>query len=732
MGSLNTIFKPLEVTLSKSASILFLFVFVFMAFAGTAAQSISATSEVQMQGVSFDPAPLELADVPPSEPHLMTPMDLLTMRNFYGVQISPDGKSVAFVVGEAVYDTNSYRSGLFVIDTAPGSLPRRLGSAGPPRWDLTGQWMPEPPKWSPDNRYIAYRLKTNGTWQMWRWDRDGRNALQLTHTDSDVVDFSWSKDGKEITFDVKKLPLPQTIQTIEEKGMLYQALSPVFENKSIMQQEIEQLPNETEAWSFNLDSGQERKLSREEQDQREQWKLRLGDKIVDEGKWASGGDHGNIIDPELSPDGSRAIFRTWNGESVAGHATFPLYIKKLGGGPPLAVNPEVSVGSSSYWWSADAKHIYFSGSFGDGHSEYLYVVSADGGQPISLFPDHKAAGYFDNFSVDDSGSLAAATLENNTIPPRIALIDLRNGTVRTLVDINPQFTNIRFSDATRIDWVTKYGQPGRGYLVKPLNYKPGQRYPLIVTTYYSGDYFLRGGGGEEYPIQVFAANGFAVLAWDHGPYPDDPIDGNFEQGMLRYKWPVAGLEAALAAVDKLGIVDQQRCGITGFSYGTEIADYVVSHHPELFSTAITSGMSGRDPYFYYMAPRFWKEVFRNWGLELPTEKSTARWREYSTSLNADHIRAPLLSNASEDDFMSVFQLYTTLEQLGKPVELFIYPNELHFKVQPKHLYEIYQRNLDWFKFWLQDIEDPDEAKKAQYERWHRLRALHEKDLATIN
>jgi len=71
-----------------------------------------------------------------------------------------------------------------------------------------------------------------------------------------------------------------------------------------------------------------------------------------------------------------------------------------------------------------------------------------------------------------------------------------------------------------------------------------------------------------------------------------------------------------------------------------------------------------------------------------------------------------------------------LRQLNKPVELFVYPNELHEKEQPKHRYEIYEKNVDWFDFWLQGEEDPDPAKAAQYMRWRELRKLQEKSRIT--
>lgn len=696
-----------------------------------ASASISV-AQVEIKGVGFDPTPVEIGNVPESSPRPMKNMDLLTMKNFYGAQISPDGKSVAFVVGQAVYDTNSYRSGLFVVDTAPGSVPKSLGSVGPARWDDLGYWDEEEPVWSPDSRYVAYRLRTDGIWQVWRWNRDGSSPLQLTHATSDVASFSWSKDGMRIDFDVKEPIAPEMIQQMEQRGVLYEGLTPVFQNRSIMQQELEHLPEEAETWILNVDSGYERRLTPEERAAREEWKLKLGDKVVDMHKWASG-DQGNILDPKLSPDGTKAIFQLWNPPAVAGHSSFPLYIKKLGGGPPIAINPADAGATdvTSYWWSADGKHIYITAA-GDRRSRYLYVISADEGRPVRLVPRADTKEYLDEFSVSDSGEFAVATLENSTTPPKIAFIDLNKGSVRILVDINPEFRNLKLSPATRIEWASKYGEPGYGYLIKPLDYKPGQHYPLIVTTYRAGGYFLRGAGGEEYPIQVFAANGFAVLAWDEGHRHADAENGNFRDAMLLYEWPAASLEAALNAVDKLGIVDRRRCGLTGYSFGTEIADFVVSHHPELFATAVTSGMSGHDPYVYYMSPKFQKERLIKGGLGPPSKRSWKRWREYSSSLNADRIKAPLLSNASEDDFMMDFEMYTTLEQLRKPVEMFIYPYELHTKAQPKHLFEIYKRNLDWFKFWLQGVEDPDPTKKAQYERWRHLRELHEADLSAAH
>ena len=74
------------------------------------------------------------------------------------------------------------------------------------------------------------------------------------------------------------------------------------------------------------------------------------------------------------------------------------------------------------------------------------------------------------------------------------------------------------------------------------------------------------------------------------------------------------------------------------------------------------------------------------------------------------------------------QLITALRESDKPVEMFIYAGELRLKNQPKHRYEIYERNVDWFNFWLKDKQDLDPAKAEQYTRWQGLREMSEKEM----
>ncbi|MFS6674120.1 hypothetical protein, partial [Staphylococcus aureus] len=55
-------------------------------------------------------------------------------------------------------------------------------------------------------------------------------------------------------------------------------------------------------------------------------------------------------------------------------------------------------------------------------------------------------------------------------------------------------------------------------------------------------------------------------------------------------------------------------------------------------------------------------------------------------------------------------------------DVYAFPNEPHQKFQPRHKLAVYERNLDWFLFWLKGYEDPDPTKAAQYARWQSMRS----------
>ena len=671
----------------------------------------------EVQGTGFDPAAVQVPQIQRAAPRHITGMDLLRLRDLTGVQISPDGKSVAYVVSQANYETNSYRSGLFVVGTEVGGKPVNLGSAGPPRWDDINQNLPEQPQWSPDSRYVTYRLYEGGRWQVWRWNGDGGERTQLTHAPYDVQSYRWSNDGSSLILVCEKDYDPERVRSLEQSGILYDGGIRLFMGKPIERAELEKTPKQTETWMHELSSGKERKATAEETARLTPWQ-----------KDAKNPQDRDVYQPVVSPDGKLLAYWTLESDVQKSRTGIrPLYVRPIHGGQPIEIS--AAAYHQSYWWSPDSTQLFYSAYQDDGRAPALFVVSAKGGTARRILGSKD---WLTEFSVDSSGGWAACVRENPTTPPELALVELKTGSIRTLANVNPEFQNIELSRPTRLEWKNAFGESGFGYLVKPLDYQAGMQVPLIVTGYRAGEMFMRGATGDEYPIQLFAAHGFAVLHIDLGGTPNFRV-GDFEAKMQAWRSPLASLEAALKLLQEMGVIDANHRGICGLSRGAETVEFAISHS-QLFQAAVESGAAGRDPYFYYMAGNSWHKIFGKWGLRgRPDEQSVARWRELSPALNADRIRTPLLANTASTELLPSLQLYTLLDELGKPHEVFVYPNELHIKNQPRHRYEIYQRNLDWFKFWLQGQEDPDPAKADQYQRWRKLRAQHkwnEKIIAT--
>lgn len=672
-----------------------------------------------LTGPGFDPTPVKILALAASiTPRPITMMDLLTLKDVSGVSISPDAKTVAFVLQEAVYETNSYRTGLFLVSTVDDGIVKSLGSAGMPHWGEINELSPENPQWSPDGRYITYRARWNAasTWQVWRWSVEGGVPIQLTHVPGDVKSYEWTTDGAKIFLDVKPDVDPSLARQLSEHGILYDGSIYAWQGLPIVPEVLASQTSDTLMWTYDSDSGQEARATKDEIDRY---------RPASDGQ---GGDktEGQILDQKVSPDGRLVVCRYFVGEiGKAKSNSVRLYVRSRGSNNRIELTPTAYY-VDQYWWSSDSSRIFYAEYEGDGHSDELMVVSPEGGTPRRLYAGHD---YVSGFSTDRTGAYVACTRESNTTPAQIALLSLLDGTLRTLMNVNPEFSTIRLSVPTRIEGVNRYGDKWFAHVVKPLNYLPGHRYPLIVTTYRSGDWFLRGASGNENPIQVYAANGFVVLNMDVGKTPNLQT-GDFRTALRMWASPTASIEQAIRRLCASGLADPKNVGIAGYSHGAEIMAYAISHR-DLFGAAIGDAGS-RDPYFYYMAGKTWQDIFRTWGLGgWPEGVSRRRWRVLSPALNADHIKAPLLMNAADSEFVTDLAMFTSLHELRKPVELFVYANELHVKNQPMHRYEIYERNLDWFKFWLKGEESPAAFKSQQYRRWRNLRDMEQSTKASF-
>jgi dipeptidyl aminopeptidase/acylaminoacyl peptidase len=429
----------------------------------------------------------------------------------------------------------------------------------------------------------------------------------------------------------------------------------------------------------------------------------------------------NTVDAVWSPDHTRLAYNKYLDDPAKCRLScYPLFVRDSDGKNERLLTPGVYYAGNPQW-RMDGKKIYYEARDGDGRGATLMEVSPEGGAPRVLLRSDE---HLSDCAFDARKEHVACVVQNNVSPPRVAFADLSTGKVQVVADVNPEFANLRLSPGTRVDW--KNDRNMFAYLVKPLGYESGKRYPLIVTTYRSGTGFLRGGVGDEYPIHVFAANGFAVLVFDCGA-DENITHGDFEKAMGIWEGPLEGLRAAIKAVTEMGVADPRRLGFTGLSHGSEIGAFAITHS-DLFRAVSMSGAGSWDQGLADMVPAWLRHYLGRWGvIDADGRPVKERFDRLSATANVDKIHAPLLLNVPDREYLTSLPLYAAMRSRKKPVEMWVYPDEYHEKIQPKHRYSVYERNLDWFRFWLKGEEDRSPAKKDQSERWEKLREQDEAD-----
>ena len=225
--------------------------------------------------------------------------------------------------------------------------------------------------------------------------------------------------------------------------------------------------------------------------------------------------------------------------------------------------------------------------------------------------------------------------------------------------------------------------------------------------------YLRGGVGNEWPLRALAAHGIAALCINAVPGDTDKD--------ARYKRGLAAIEAVTTLLAERGIVDRARVGMGGLSFGSEVTMWAATHSDLLKAVSIASVQM--EPAYYWFNARPGRETFADnvrkvWGAGSPDETPEA-WKELSPALNTDRITAPILMQFPEQEARLSIELISRLAT-ARMGEAHIFPYAPHNTVEPRQKLAAYERNLDWFRFWLKDEIDPDPAKAFQYQRWSKF------------
>lgn len=631
-------------------------------------------------------------------------------------RISPDGKEVVYVVSRIDPARNRRIPSIGITSTDGSGAPRELvGEA----------WTPGAPRWSPDGRSIAFssgrvsvdstgttgkQEPATGRTQLWTVPAAGGIPRRVTSITNGVSSCSWSPTGDRFVCLVRTGP-SDSVNTGPNRSDVrhYSHISYKFNDSGWFDDKRSHL------WVINAATGSARQIT--------------------------SGDDWNDTDPQWSPDGTRIAFVSdRSGKEYDESRARDVWTIPAQGGALTKVSTAAGRNTSPEW-SLDGRTIAYLNSEDEDAAPTVLLAPASGGSfkpaasgldmnPTNLqWGDNGRALYFETVARGENhlyridvqlGGISAVTSGPRAVrsvdlgrasgrmvylandfqhPDDVHSANLDGRAEKKLTDVNGElWKKLDLASVERMTYKGADGWDVDGFLVRPLGWKAGVRYPMILS--------IHGGPAGQYGVdwynefQVDAAKGYAVFF--SNPRGSTGYGQKFESGIANqwggndYIDVMNGVRAVLGANPW---IDTARLGVTGGSYGGYLTNWIVGH-TSLFKAAVTlrsvvnfvSDEGTRDGAYGHT---------RHFGGDL-FEKFDLYW-DRSPLKYAKNVTTPILILHSDNDFRVPLeqgeQWFRALRHFGKNAEIVMFPRENHNLTrtgEPKHLVE----SLNWQLYWF--------------------------------
>jgi dipeptidyl aminopeptidase/acylaminoacyl peptidase len=672
-------------------------------------------------------------------PHAETisPRRLLEVTDLGNPVISPNGRYVAFRSERASVARNTYDTTWYVQALNGKSPPLRVANGGAPLRQFNGGLaLPSPATWSPDGKWIYFRAHLDGRVSVWRAAADGSGARAMTSDPADVRDFTLSSDGQTLKYSVgatrkavitaeeseygRGIRIDDTVNIaaglfrsskVDGRPTTQRFLGPWFSMGPL----LAMVPDRWKA--VDLATMTTRSLSSSELPMRPLTPANLSPHLhAIPTKIAQNPDDGRIavLLPEHKDKGLAESLYTELAMLPNKHASRPIrcmvelcrhkHITNIQWRPG---SDEVVFTVTNYDWTQSiygwnvvtgvVRWVVLSNGLVSGSQHYWTI-------PCAL----------------SSVTLVCVAAEADH-PPRLEAIDVKSGRRRILFAPNKGLeADIAASvPAKLIRWKDAQGRDFTGQFFEALGASAGHPPPLFVN-FYDCYGFLRGGLGDEWPFATMAEDGISALCIN-------AIPGYHVDAAVRYDQGRAAVESVVKLLSAEGRIDRTRIGMGGLSYGSEVTLWTLTHS-SIVTAASVSGVSVT-PTLYLLnnlRKAFRSQFKQEWQLGSLSE-TPKRWRKVSPAYQLDRIKVPVLFQLPEQEYRMTLEYSLPLVHRHQ-ADMYVFPDEAHIKFQPRHKLAVYERNVDWFRFWLQGYEDPDPLKAEQYRIWRGMRRVLKRHL----
>jgi dipeptidyl aminopeptidase/acylaminoacyl peptidase len=633
--------------------------------------------------------------------------DIMEIRRVSDAVMSPDGRTVLYAIRqwESAADEpgkKEQRSQIWRVSVAGGD-----STARPLTFDVAGA---SSPAWSPDGRYISFISGRGGQEarpQVWIMRADGGEAEKLTGVKEGVSSYAWSPDGTRVAF-VSRDPEPEDAAERRKRGDDRRLFEDEFRmsHVSVIDRESRKTAAVTEGSAFTVRGGLSwspdgarlafaaAPTTMLRDDRQDIYIAAVNDKRVERITPNAGSD----ASPRWSPDGRMIAF-----------LTEPPSTFKPGADGIATASPRQSrlafydvrsraITEASFEleprilaWTPDSAQLLVGVGRGTFNEVFSYGMASKRFTPLT-------SGRMIAFgSLSKDGAAAAFVMESAAQPPDVYTSDASFASPRRLTTANPQAAGFSLGDTEVITWKNE-GFDIEGVLLKPVGYRPGMKYPLLVVVHggpagahMNGYRVAYGDGGQHW-----AGQGWAVL------YPNPRGGTNYGERFLRANIPdwgggdfrdiMAGVDAAIAK----GIADPDRLAIQGWSYGGYMTSWAVTQTARFKAAMVGAGITNLwSMYGTNDLPNYLAAFFGG----IPSKETLPLYMERSAMTHAHKAVTPtLILHGGSDERVPIGQpmeFYRALKERGTPTELVFYPRQGHGLQDYFHQLDRLRRQFAW-------------------------------------
>jgi dipeptidyl aminopeptidase/acylaminoacyl peptidase len=632
------------------------------------------------------------------------------MESVSNPAISPDGGTILFSRGYVDMTRDQNQSNLWAVDTA-GQRLRQL---------TDGAWADSSPVWSPDGKRIAFLSNRSGSTQLHVMWADTRETLQLTRLDRAPGGITWSPDGRQIAFTnfvpddapvlpVRLPPVPRGAQLargaviVDRPSWGSDGTGPTskgYTHVFTIDAAVGGTPRQVTGGRYNHSgpswaadgqsifvSGIRKPDAEYLSGDSEIYVVNLASDTITPLTDRNGPDS----NPEVSPDGRWIAYTGFDQQKFTNHVS-SLYLMDATGARKRLWAGKLPSSPSNVAWAPDGSGVYY--SMQESGEEHTYFAPADQG----MAPKKITSGtqMLTGLSFAKNGQ-AAAVRSSVKQPGELVTFPLaKPGDVRVLVDVNADvLAGTALAGAEELRFASKDGLPIQGWLMKPANFDPSKKYPMVL--------WIHGGPWSMYTVgwswsfQNFAANGYAVL-WTN-PRGSTGYGQGFVNG-IQYSYPdkdyddlMAGVDAAVAK----GWIDPENLFVCGGSGGGVLTAWIVGHTNRFRAAVSMRPVIDWHSFVGTTDGISWYNQFKAFPWEDPMEYAVRSPLHYVAN-----VRTPTMLMTGEADLRTPItqteEFYRALKMLRKADTLMVrMPEEFHGWRRPSHqlLQQLYL--MAWFE-----------------------------------